>query len=66
MSATTNAELTYRVISKLGDVADRASRIPRYGYHIAGPIHRLAVALMPAYRHWLRVAAAQTARELEN
>ena len=59
------AQAAYWAISHLGDWADSVTRIPRYGYHLAGPVHRLAVALMPIYRRSLRAAADDAARKLE-
>ena len=66
MTPTTKAQITYKAMTRLADTADTLTRIPRIGYHAAAPVHRLAVALMPAYRRWLRQAAHQAAAELEH
>ena len=65
VTPTTKAQLTYKTMTTLEDLADALTRIPRFGYHLAGPVHRLAVALTPIYRRSLRAAADDAAHKLE-
>lgn len=59
------ARMLHPVAMWVGDLADRATRIPRLGYHLAGPIHRAHIVLNQQLRRWMKQAAEDAARQFE-
>jgi hypothetical protein len=65
LDPVTKARLLHPLATWVGDLADSATRIPRYGYHLAGPVHRVHIWLNVLLRRWLKQAADDAVKQFE-